>query len=137
MSFMPYIHFQGTCEAAMQFYAAVFGATDLQLMRYPDASGGSGAPSSARVMHGQFSVNGDVMMASDYPESVTGDTQAAFSVMTAPATTPEGHRIYDALLAGGAVIVPMGPTFWSPAFGMLKDQFGTHWMIGVQPQTAA
>jgi Uncharacterized protein conserved in bacteria len=25
--------------------------------------------------------------------------------------------------------MPMGPTFWSQAFGMLVDRFGTPWMV--------
>ncbi|HGG58405.1 MAG TPA: VOC family protein, partial [Gammaproteobacteria bacterium] len=29
------------------------------------------------------------------------------------------------------VILPLGKTFWSPAFGMLKDRFGLSWMINV------
>ena len=29
--------------------------------------------------------------------------------------------------------MPLAPTFWSPAFGMLRDRFGTTWMITTQP----
>lgn len=25
--------------------------------------------------------------------------------------------------------MPMGETFWSPAFGVLVDRFGTPWMV--------
>jgi PhnB protein len=27
--------------------------------------------------------------------------------------------------------MPIGPTFWSPCFGMVTDRFGVHWMITV------
>ena len=27
--------------------------------------------------------------------------------------------------------MPFGKTFWSPGFGMLKDRFGTPWMVNV------
>lgn len=36
---------------------------------------------------------------------------------------------FDRLAEGGAVIQPFGPTFFSPGFGMVKDRFGTHWII--------
>jgi len=129
MTFMPYIHFEGTCAEAMTFYANLFGATDLQLMRYNEAPGGQALPSD-RVMHAQFSAQGGVLMASDFPPG-SGDAQAGMSVMTTPATFDEGRRIHDALAKDGAEIVPFGPSFFSPGFGMVKDRFGTHWIIGV------
>ncbi|MGB8811707.1 MAG: VOC family protein [Paracoccaceae bacterium] len=136
MTFMPYIHFDGTCESAMKFYADVFGATDLQLMRYAEAPPESGMQASDRIMHSQLSVADHTLMASDYPPGMPAQTQTGLSVMTAPATVAEGKRLFEALLAGGAQIMPFGPTFWSPGFGMLKDKFGTHWIIGAQQPTA-
>jgi len=36
------------------------------------------------------------------------------------------------------VIAEYGPTFWSKGFGMMKDQFGTHWIVGAaEPPDAA
>jgi len=29
------------------------------------------------------------------------------------------------------VQMPIGPTFWSPLFGMCTDKFGVAWMIGI------
>lgn len=134
MAFMPYLHFEGTCAAAMAFYADLFGATDLQLMSYSEAPPGSG-PSfdTDRIMHAQFSAGGSVMMASDFPPG-WGEAQKAVSVMIDPATVAEAQDKFNRLLDGGAVIMPFGPTFWSPGFGMVKDRFGTHWIIGAQPE---
>ncbi|WP_372841058.1 VOC family protein [Phaeovulum sp.] len=130
MSFVPYLHFEGRCAEAMAFYADLFGATDLQLMRYSEAPGDQALPSD-RIMHAQFSLADGVLMASDYPPGPS-ERQAAVSVMTTPATVAEGYRLHAALAEGGAEIMPFGPTFWSPGFGMVKDRFGTHWIIGVQ-----
>jgi PhnB protein len=44
-------------------------------------------------------------------------------------TPEEAARIFNALLPGGNVIMPLGKTFWSPAFGMLDDKFGMGWMV--------
>jgi len=27
--------------------------------------------------------------------------------------------------------MPLGPTFFSPCFGMVQDRFGVGWMVGV------
>ncbi len=133
---MPYIHFDGTCAEAMAFYAGVFGGTDMMSMRYSEAPAESGASPSDRIMHCQFNAAGGTLMASDFPPGMDAQPQQAMSVMIEPATVPEAQTAFDRLTEGGTVIMPFGPTFWSPGFGMLKDRFGTHWIIGTQPQPA-
>ena len=56
-----------------------------------------------------------------------------FSLTLGVDGTAEAHRKFDALAQGGKVVMPLGPTFWSPCFGMLEDQFGVGWMVIVLP----
>lgn len=129
MAYDPYIHFQGNCAEAMQFYQGLFGG-DLALMTYGEMPG---APSemqgSARVMHACLTTGGRELMASDFPPGMQGDAQAAVSVSHPVADLAEGQRIFTALSDGGAVLMDFAPTFWSDGFGMVKDRFGTHWMV--------
>ena len=138
MPTMPYIHFQGQCAKALAFYAAVFGGTNLQLMRYSD---GPDAPpawkDSPRIMHGQVTLGDGTLMASDYPPGVDGDGQAGFSVMQTAADALSARAVFDQLAAGGTVIDPFRATFFSPGFGMVQDRFGTHWIISALPQEGA
>lgn len=39
------------------------------------------------------------------------------------------RRLFDALAHGGEVRMPLGKTFFSPAFGMVADCFGAPWMV--------
>jgi PhnB protein len=134
MPTMPYIHFQGQCADALAFYAEVFGGTNLQMMRYAD---GPEAPdpwkSSARIMHGQVTIDDGTFMASDYPPGVEGDAQTGFSVMQTAADVATAKARFDALAKGGSVIDDFKPTFFSPGFGMVRDRFGTHWIISALP----
>ena len=41
----------------------------------------------------------------------------------------EAERIYTLLSDGGQVFLAMGQTFFAVRFGMLRDKFGTSWMI--------
>ena len=129
MSFDPYIHFQGNCRAAMQAYQAIFGG-ELQMMTYAEAPD---APpemkGSDRIMHGSLYVGGQSLMASDFPPGVAGDPQQAVTISHEAASDAEARRITAALADGGAMIMEYQPTFWSDGFAMLKDRFGTHWMI--------
>jgi PhnB protein len=121
MPSIPYLHFQGQCAQALAFYVQVFNGTGLQAMRYADAPDAWQA--SGLIMHGQVTIYDGTLMVSDYPPQVAGDPQTGFSVMqTAP----------DALSVGGTIIDAFRQTFFSPGFGMVKDRFGTPWIISAQ-----
>jgi PhnB protein len=47
----------------------------------------------------------------------------------------DAKRVFDALAEGGEVQQPLAETFFSPAFGMCRDRFGTPWMIMVDMPT--
>ncbi|RAI03433.1 VOC family protein [Acuticoccus sediminis] len=131
MSFTPYIHFQGNCREAMTRYAEIFGAK-LNIITYNDAPEGQTVPRSDRVMHSDIlTETGSLLMASDFPEGMEGAPQAAVTISRIVDTEPEGRDVFGQLSEGGTVIVDYGPTYWSQGFGMLKDRFGTHWMVMV------
>lgn len=138
MPTMPYIHFQGQCAEALAFYARVFGGANLQTMRYAD---GPAAPpawkDSNRIMHGQVTIGDGTLMASDYPPGTTGDPQKGFSVMQTAPDVPTAKAIFDQLAEGGTIIDDVKPTFFSPGFGMVRDKFGTHWIISALPAEGA
>lgn len=130
MSFDPYIHFQGNCRSAMTAYQAVFGGK-LDLMPYSDApEGPPEMKTSDRIMHAALTLpSGRMLLASDFPPDMAGDPQQAVSVSHTAETIDAARSTFDRLAEGGAVIMPFAPTFWSDGFGMLKDRFGTHWMV--------
>jgi PhnB protein len=134
MPTIPYIPFQGQCADALTHYADVFGGTGLQIMGYGD---GPGAPEawkdSPRIMHGQVTLGDGTLMASDYPPGTEGHPQAGFSVMHSPPDLATARRVFDRLSIGGTVIDDFKETFFSPGFGMVKDRFGTHWIISAIP----
>jgi PhnB protein len=70
-----------------------------------------------------------MLLGSDFPPGWEGDPQKAVSISHIGATVAEAERVFAALAEGGEVIMTFQPTFWSDGFGMLKDRFGTHWMV--------
>ena len=133
MSFSPYIAFSGNARDAMTEYARIFGAKDLQLMSFADAPPDQ-RPEGAEnlVMHAQFSAGpGAPFMGCDVPPAYGAGGMGGSSVFHAAPDVAEAGRIFAALAEGGKVTMPLAATFWSPAFGMLEDRFGTRWMISV------
>jgi PhnB protein len=129
MAFAPYLSFNGQAREALTAYAQIFGATDLQLMAFSDAPPGT-APAGAEnlIMHGQFSAGGSMLMAADTPGNPP-DGMASPSVFHGAANAEAAAAVFTALSEGGQIILPLGQTFWSPCFGMLKDRFGITWII--------
>lgn len=134
MSFIPYLHFQGNCAEAMRFYVDVFGPGDLQMMTYADAPpdlfpDGHKPAADGRVMHATLRLDGATLMASDFPPGMDGDPQQAVSISYTMPDADSGKALFDKIGEGGAIVMPFGETFWAHGFGMVKDRFGTHWMI--------
>jgi PhnB protein len=134
MPTIPYIHFPGHCAQALTRYAQIFGGTGLQMMRYGE---GPDAPeawkASDRIMHGQVTIGDGTLMGSDFPPGQDGEAQKGVSIMQSAPDAVTARHWFDLLAEGGAVIDAFKPTFFSPGFGMVKDRFGTHWIISAMP----
>jgi len=129
MSFDPYIHFQGNARAALEAYRDLFGGA-LEMMTYaqmPEAP--AQMQGSDLILHATLRIGDRSLMASDFPPGMAGDPQQAVSISHEAGSEAEARRIFAALAEGGAVVMEFQPTFWSDGFGMVKDRFGTHWMI--------
>lgn len=137
MSVIPYLTFKGTCHAAMTFYADVFGTKIDMIMKageMPDYP----VPDEQKdlIAHASIKVAGGEIYASD---ALMGKTSAmaGCSILVTLPTKSESQAAFDKLAHGGTVQMPMQTTFWSPAFGTLQDQFGTHWMISCEDEAEA
>jgi PhnB protein len=82
-----------------------------------------------KVMHASFRVRGIRLMASDGCDDKS--KFEGFRLALAVPTEVDARRAFDALAAGGSVEMPLGPTFWSPCYGMVTDRFGVGWMVMV------
>jgi PhnB protein len=137
MPVTPYLFFDGRCEEALEFYKKALGAEVGAIMRNresPDEPPPGMLPpnSGDKILHGEFTIKGTVLMASD--GSCGGKPRFEGISLTYPADTPaEADRVFGALSEGGQVHMPLTKTFFSPKFGMLADKFGVGWMV-IVPQ---
>ncbi len=140
MELQPYLFFDGRCEEAIGFYRDALGARQECLMRFADSPQplppGMLAPGfEQKVMHASIRIGDQVVMAAD--GCAPGAKFEGFSLALTVPTPAAAKRAFDALAAGGAVTMPLAPTFWSPMYGMLKDRFGVQWMVMAKMQQAA
>jgi PhnB protein len=127
-----YLFFDGTCAEAVRFYERTLGAKLEMMMKGSDAPMAEKMPpgSGDKIMHARLVLDGGrALMASDWMAPTPYEGMHGFAISLQYATTAEAKRVYEALAKGGKVTMPMSETFWSQAFGMLVDRYGTPWMI--------
>ena len=52
-------------------------------------------------------------------------------------TEPDAERVYRLLIEGGEIFMKMEKTHFANRFAMLRDKFGTSWMLLHQPAADA
>jgi PhnB protein len=124
--------FPGTCREAFAFYEKTFGGKILMTMTYGEAPEGTAMPSDAKdlILHTAMPLGSMTLMGCDAPKG-REEALGGFQVSVDSKDEAEVRRLFAALGEGGAVVMPLAKTFWSPLFGMVKDRFGVAWMVGV------
>jgi PhnB protein len=133
MQMNPYLNFNGTCEAAFNFYQKCLGGEIVAMIRNSDTPAGAQAPADrqSKIMHARLIAQGQVLMGSDTPDAHYS-VPKGFAVSISVAEPDEADRIFGALSEGGSVHMPIQETFWAIRFGMFVDQFGIPWMVNCE-----
>src|SRR5690606_31720235 len=82
------------------------------------------------ILHGRLRIGEMLLMMSDGTPAESA-AFSGFSLSLQYLAEDEARRAFDALSADGQVLMPLGATFFSPCYGMLKDRFGVQWMVMV------
>lgn len=136
MRLEPYLFFNGRAEEALAFYQEALGAVVEQKMRFaespvPHPEGYLPDGIENKIMHASFRI-GDVRVMLSDGGAISGQTFDGFALSLAYPTETAARRAFDALSEGGRIDMPIGPTFWSSCFGMVRDRFGVPWMITIE-----
>jgi len=134
----PYLFFDGKCEEALEFYKGAIGAKVEMLMRFkenPDNRDPSHMPrnSDDKVMHAAFWVGDSLIMASDGNNAGKAEFKG-ISLSYSVYDKESCEKAFQALPAGGQVVMAPAKTFFSELFAMVTDRFGVTWMILVVPK---
>ena len=137
MQVQPYLFFEGQCDEAADFYTRAVGAEVTFRMCYKDTPEPPLADQVApdawdKVMHMSLQIGDTTVFASDGRAQGRPNFEG-FALSLTVKDEAEAERRFAALAEGGEVQMPMGPTFFSPRFGMLCDRFGVMWMVYVAP----
>ncbi|MGE5625408.1 MAG: VOC family protein [Bacillota bacterium] len=126
-----FLFFDGHCAEAMRHYERVLGGKLEQLVSESEAPGA--AQGGKRIMFASLLVNGGVLTGSDWMADRPYEKKQGFYVSLVYDSAAEVRRVYEALAEGGRINLPLQKTFFTEAFGMLVDRYGTPWMIRTAP----
>jgi len=122
-----YVNYRGSCEQAFRFYKEHLGGRITGIARH----GGQPNPNIPaewhdKVLHARIEIGGTVLMGADIPQAES--MRSAYLTLTLEAEA-EAERVYALLTEGGEVFMKLARTPFANRFAMLRDRFGTSWML--------
>jgi PhnB protein len=123
-----YLNYPGRCEEAFRFYEQHLGGKITGVSRHGEQPGGSDLPAEwkGKILHARIEIGNTVLMGADIPSAEP--MRSAYLTLSVD-SAEEAERLYALLSDGGQVFMKMEETFFASRFGMLRDRFGTSWMI--------
>ena len=74
-----------------------------------------------------------MLFAGDTPPGMPYDGIKGAMLAVQYDTIDQAHSAFQALSQGGAVTMPLAPSFWAKTFGMLTDRYGVSWAVNGEP----
>ncbi len=136
MALNTYLHFNGNCREAFEFYRSVFGGDFEILQTFADGPPGMGVSDgeSNNVMHVSLRVGESILMGSDVPAAFGPPPNQGnnFSISYAAQNKKETDDLFAKLSEGGVATMPPQDMFWGAYFGSCIDRFGISWMVNCE-----
>jgi PhnB protein len=130
MKLHTFLNYGGNCAEAFRFYERHLGGKITSMMTRADAPNpGDVAPGWATsIQYASMTLGETELMGADVPPDRFQPMRSAYLSLTV-GSTDEAEHIYTLLSDGGQIFMPMEETFFAWRFAMLRDRFGTSWMI--------
>jgi PhnB protein len=130
MKLLTYLNYGGNCRQAFEFYAAHLGGRITSLVTHGEMPGAGDVPPDRRdaVLHARIDLGGTTILGADVPADRFQPMRSAYLSLLLD-SSEEAERVYALLSEGGQIFMPMEETFFAHRFAMLRDRFGTSWML--------
>ena len=125
-----YLNYGGNCEQAFRFYEQHLGGKITMLARHGEQPNAGNVPANWRnaVLHARIEFGKTVLMGADIPPDRFQPMRSAYLTLSAD-SAEQAELLYALLTDGGQIFMKMEETFFASRFAMLRDKFGTSWML--------
>ena len=123
-----YVNYPGHCEEAFRFYEQHLGGNIISVMKHDEVPPNPNIPENWKnaVLHARMEIGNTLVMAADIPGAEP--MRSAYLTLRFDIIA-EAERVYNVLSDGGDIFMKMEETFYAYRFAMLRDRFGTSWML--------
>ncbi len=123
-----YLNYNGNCEQAFRFYEQQLGGRITMMRRHGELPSQPNIPAdwTNAILHARIEIGQTVLMGADIPNAEP--MRSAYLTLMLD-SSGEAERLYALLSDGGQVFMRMEETFFASRFAMLRDRFGTSWML--------
>lgn len=122
-----YVNYRGNCEQAFRFYEQHLGGKILDVVRHGNQPNPSlPADWKDKVLHARIEIGSTVVRGADIPQAEP--MRSAYLTLVLD-SEEDAERIYGLLTDGGEIFMKMAKTPFANRFAMLRDKFGTSWML--------
>jgi PhnB protein len=129
-----YVNYRGNCEQAFRFYEHQLGGRITGIIRHGEQPNPNIPPDwQEKVLHARIAIGTTILMGADIPSAES--MRSAYLTLSLD-REEEAERVYALLAAGGEIFMKMEKTPFANRFAMLRDKFGTSWMLLHQPEGA-
>ena len=130
-----YLNYPGNCEQAFRFYEQHLGGRITMMMRHDQQPNQANLPADWKraILHARVEIGKTVLMGADIPGAEP--MRSAYLTLSVD-SDEEAERLYVLLSDGGQIFMKMEETFFASRFAMLRDKFGTSWMLLRERQAA-
>jgi PhnB protein len=138
MQISPHLCFDGQCRTAFEHYQRILGGSIKTMLTYGDSPMASQINPEwhGRIVHATLELGSVELTGVDQLPHEYSKPQGFFVTLTVEGVA-RAKEIFEALADNGETRLAFEPTFWSPGFGVLVDQFGVPWEINsVETATA-
>jgi PhnB protein len=125
-----YLNYGGNCEEAFRFYERHLAGKITMMMRHGEQPDGRAVAAdwAHAVLHARMDIGGTELLGADIPPDRFQPMRSAYLSLTLD-SHEEADRVFGLLSDGGQIFMPMQETFFASRFAMLRDKFGTSWML--------
>ncbi len=122
-----YVNYAGKCEQAFRFYEQHLGGRITGIVHHREQPNPGPQPGwEDKVVHARIEIGSMVLMGADIPQAEP--MRSAYLTLTLD-REEDAERVYALLSDGGEIFMAMEKTPFANRFAMLRDRFGTSWML--------
>ncbi len=130
MELRTYLNYGGNCAQAFRFYEQHLGGKITMMMTHGQGPQRDQVPPAWHdtILHARMTLGDSELLGADVPPERFQPMRSAYLAL-AVESNEEAERIYALLSDGGQIFMPLQETFFAYRFAMLRDRFGTSWML--------